>query len=81
MEVVYAKYDAYAAIGDGSFRSVRQGEHYPAGDPVVRANPGMFSPDPRYGMQWTGTPPPEMAEAPVEQATAGPGEKRTVRRG
>jgi hypothetical protein len=26
-------------------------------------------------------PPPEMAEPPVEQATAGPGEKRNVRRG
>ena len=81
MDVVYPKYDAFAAVGDGSYRTVRKGEHYPADDPVVLANPDVFTPDPRYGLQWTGAPPPEMADPPVEQATAAPGEKRNVRRG
>jgi hypothetical protein len=43
--------------------------------------PEAFSTDPRYGVQWSGTPPAELAEPPVEQATAGPGEKRATRRG
>lgn len=78
MNVVYVKYNAFVAP---CHRAVHVGEHYPADDPVVKAMPDAFSPDPRYGVQWTGPPPPEMAEAPVEQATAGPGEKRNVRRG
>ena len=82
MDVVYVKYDAFVAA---CHRAVRMGEHYPADDPVVKAMPDAFTADPRYGLQWTGAPPPEMAEAPaeepVEQATAGPGEKRNVRRG
>ena len=81
MEFVYPKYDAYVAVGDGSSRMVRVGEHWPADDPVVKARPDVFSPDPRYGAQWTGPPPPELADAPVEAATAAPGEKRNVRRG
>jgi hypothetical protein len=82
MDVVYVKYDANVPVGGGALRTVRKGEHWHADDPVVKAAPDAFSPDPRYGMQWTGTPPAELAEAPVEQATAGPGEKRaTARRG
>lgn len=78
MDVVYVKYDAWVAE---HHRAIRQGEHWPADDPVVKAMPAAFSPDPRYGVQWSGSPPAELAEAPVEQATAGPGEKRNVRRG
>jgi hypothetical protein len=79
MDVVYVKYDAYV---EAVHRAVRVGEHYPADDPAVKAMPGAFSPDPRYGVQWNGPPPPELAEPPVEQATSGPGEKRaSVRRG
>jgi hypothetical protein len=77
MDVVYVKYDAWVA---DLHRAIRQGEHWPADDPVVKAMPDAFSPDPRYGVQWSGPPPPELAEAPVEQATAGPGEKRTTAR-
>jgi len=78
MDVVYVKYDAWVAP---LHRAIHQGEHWPADDPVVKVMPEAFSPDPRYGVQWSGTPPPELADPPVEQATAAPGEKRNVRRG
>jgi hypothetical protein len=83
MQVVYVKVDsAVVTLPDGTPWTLMKGQHYPADDPVVRANPGMFSPDPRYGVTWTGPPPAELAEPPVEQATAGPGERRgAVRRG
>jgi len=83
MDAVYVKVDsAVVTLADGTPWTLMKGQHYPASDPVVRENPGMFSADPRYGVTWTGPPPPEMAEPPVEQATAGPGERRgAVRRG
>ena len=82
MDIVYATYSAYVQTPDGGGAGVGAGTHWPAGDPVVKAAPdGMFSPDPRFGLNWYGDPPPEMAEPPVEQATAAPGEKRAVRRG
>jgi hypothetical protein len=82
MQVVYVKVDsAVVTLPDGTPWTLVKGQHYPADDPVVKAEPGMFSADPRYGVTWTGTPPAEMAEPPVEQATAAPGEKRAVRRG
>jgi hypothetical protein len=82
MDVVYAKYDAVVTTADGAQVRVVFGEHRPAADPVVQARPDVFSADPRWGVQWYGEPPAELAEAPVEQATAAPGEKRAaVRRG
>jgi hypothetical protein len=82
MQIVYAKYSASVATPDGGQAVVQGGTHWRADDPLVKAAPaGMFSPDPRYGLNWYGPPPPEMAEPPVEQATAAPGEKRNVRRG
>jgi hypothetical protein len=80
MDVVYAKYSGQVETPDGGRHSVFGGQHWPADDPVVKANPAMFAPDARYGMSYS-TPPPEMAEPPVEQATAAPGEKRNTRRG
>ena len=80
MDVVYAMYSAQVAAPDGGRWNVQGGQHWPADDPVVKANPAMFSPDPRYGVTFSAAP-PELAEPPVEQATAGPGEKRNVRRG
>lgn len=80
MDVVYAKYSAQVETPDGGRHAVYGGQHWPADDPVVRANPAVFTPDARYGMAYS-TPPPEMAEPPVEQATAVPGEKRNTRRG
>jgi hypothetical protein len=82
MQVVYVSVDsAVVTLPDGTPWTLMKGQHYPADDPVVKANRDKFSADPRYGVTWTGEPPAEMAEPPVEQATAGPGEKRNVRRG
>jgi hypothetical protein len=88
MDVVYAIESAAMSTPDGGSVLVRKGTHWPADDPLVRANPQWFAPDPRYGLSWSGPVPPEMAEAPgqsrsapVEQVTAAPGEKRTTRRG
>jgi hypothetical protein len=58
--------------------TIRKGEHWPTTDPVVVARPDLFSSDARYGMSYS-VPPPEDAEGTVEQATAGPGERRNVR--
>ena len=81
MNVVYATYSAQVATPDGGRWNVQGGQHWPAGDPVVAAAPaGLFSPDPRYGVSFS-APPDELREAPVEQATAAPGEKRNTRRG
>jgi hypothetical protein len=81
MDVVFATETASLTSPDGSSVLVRKGTHWSADDPLVRAYPGVFAADPRYGLSWTGPPPPEMSEPPVEQATAAPGEKRNVRRG
>ncbi len=58
---------------------VQGGSHWPADDPVVKANPDLFSPDPRYGLAFSVEP--EGWDAPVEQVTRAPGERRTTRRG
>ena len=83
MDVVFVKVDSAAGtLPDGTPYALAKGQHYPADDPVVRTYPDLFTRDPRYGLQWTGTPPPEMADPPVEQATSAPGERRAaVRRG
>jgi hypothetical protein len=83
MDIVYATVSASVPLPDGGTAGVGAGTHWRADDPVVKAAPaGMFSPDPRYGLNWYGPPPPEMAEPPVEQATSAPGERRgAVRRG
>lgn len=82
MRVVYATGSTMVTTPDGGRHRVKAGEHWAADDPVVGAAPaGLFSDDPRVGVRWSGLPPAELAEGPVEQATAGPGEKRAVRRG
>jgi hypothetical protein len=80
MRVVYATGSAGFATSDGAFHTVRYGQHWPEDDPVVKAAPpGLFSPDPRYGLA-SSVPPAD--DPPVEQATAAPGERRAaVRRG
>ncbi len=81
---VYAVANATVQHPDGGMTiPVRKGQHWPAEDPIVAAHPDLFSADPRWGMQYTREPagygdPPY--EAPVEQATREPGEKRNVRR-
>lgn len=79
MDVVYARGTSVVTTPDGGRHTVQGGQHWPADDPVVRANPGLFSPDPRYGVSFS-VAPAELSEPPVEQATAAPGEKRATRR-
>jgi len=79
LEVVFARTSAQVETPDGGRHTVHAGQHWPASDPVVLAKPDLFSADPRYGVHYS-TPPAEMAEPPVEQATAAPGERRNVRR-
>jgi len=79
VNVVYAKYGGQVRTPDGGIWNVQGGQHWPADDPVVLADPSRFSPDARYGVSFSAAP-DELREAPVEQATAGPGEKRNTRR-
>jgi hypothetical protein len=86
VDVVYATATGRVGVGEaGGGGVVRKGTHWPADDPVVRQHPDMFSADPRYGLQFSEEPPGYRdglpGEAPVEQATAGPGERRNSRKG
>lgn len=76
MKAVFARETAVVSSPEGGQQLIRFGEHWPDDDPVVKANPSLFSDDPRYGM--TSSRP--LPEGPIEQVTAGPGEKRNVRR-
>jgi len=78
--IVYAKATTSVVTEDGAQQLVRHGSHWFADDPVVQANPSLFSSDPRFGLTWSGQTPAVMAEPPVEQATAEPGERRQTRR-
>ena len=86
LEVVYATTTTNIGTPDGGHHVVRMGEHWYVDDPVVQAAerlaPGLFTKDPRYGARFS-VPPREAGEAPIEQVTAGPGEKRSgqIRRG
>lgn len=78
MKIVYANATAQVGTANGPLL-VGKGTHWPDGDPVVRAHPELFSDDPRFGLVFTAEP--EGWDAPpVEQATAGPGERRNTRR-
>ncbi len=84
MNIVFALSTTTVAAGDGRHVIINQGEHWPASDPVVKAYPGLFIADPRYGLRIS-TPLKEdedagKPETPVEQATKAPGEKRPTRR-
>lgn len=80
MDVVYPVADAALTLKTGATFTVRRGQHWPVEDVVVKEHPDQFSADPRYGLAFS-SPPAELSEAPVEQATAAPGERRSVRRG
>ena len=57
---------------------IAEGDVFRDDDPVVLAHPSMFAADPPAKVvRYYGRRP----EAPVEQVTAGPGERRPVRRG
>jgi len=76
VNVVFATVTATVSLPDGSNAVVREGSHWPADDPVVRLQPSLFSTDPHHGISYS-TPPLE-DEAPLETATARPGEKRAA---
>ncbi len=77
MDVVYATTTTIVTL-DGAQHRVQKGTHWPAADPVVAAQPSIFSADPRWGLMYTREP--AGFDAPVEQATATPGERRVTRR-
>lgn len=77
MDIVYATSNAMVASPSGGQIRVMKGSHWPADDPIVLAQPSLFSTDARYGLNYSSTP--RGMDAPVEQATAAPGEKRARR--
>lgn len=79
MRVVYAKSSVILPLPAGYPIRILVGTHWRADDPIVVDHPDLFSDDPRNGLSQSG-PLPELDEAPIEQATAGPGERRTARR-
>jgi len=76
--VVYAMGTDFVPLPGGSRVRVQKGTHWPANDPAVLTRPELFSSDPRWGMQYTSEP--EGYDAPIETATATPGERRNTRR-
>lgn len=79
IKVVYANRQFQTTLPDGQVAMIPKGSHWPVDDEVVRKNPDCFSDDPRYGMLYSKEP--VGYDAPVESATAAPGERRSVRRG
>lgn len=80
MNVVYATTSAHVGGPDELMVFVNVGSHWPADDPVVRRNPGLFSTDPRFGLRTSVPLEDNPEEIVVEQATRAPGERRTTRR-
>jgi hypothetical protein len=78
IRVVYATTQKRIELPDGGFAVIPKGSHWPADDPIVQAHPDAFSDDPRWGMLYSTEP--AGYNAPVEQATAAPGELRMTRR-
>lgn len=81
MNIVFATANAVVGLPGGGQANIRAGSHWPADDPIVQAQPSLFSADARHGLNFS-TPPAEPADrqqAPVEQATAAPGERRNRR--
>lgn len=66
MKVVYA---TATVVTDQAL--IREGTHWPASDPLVLANPSLFSEDPRVGLQFTVEP------ALNEQVLEEPRQKRS----
>jgi hypothetical protein len=79
MKIVYATDTFPVQLPSGMSGMVPKGSHWSVDDPVVRAHPDWFSADPRYGLLYSVEP--DGYNAPVEEATAVPGERRNTRRG
>lgn len=81
MDVVYAQGSDQVLLKSGAVAQVRKGQHWPASDQVVKLRPELFTTDPRFGLVYTEAPPGHDGELNVvEEATANPGERRSVRR-
>lgn len=84
LKIVFANTTATVSVGPGNHVTVHEGEHWPANDPIVQAHPGLFTADARRGLRISRPLEEESdasePEAPIEQATKAPGEKRTTRR-
>jgi hypothetical protein len=78
MRIVFARETRQVPLPDGGFGVIHKGTHWPADDPIVAAHPEAFTTDARYGLNYSRQP--AGYDAPVEQTTAAPGEKRNVRR-
>lgn len=72
MDYVYASATTILAH-EGEKVRIYEGEVWAGSDPVVLANPSLFSAKPTKLRRTT-------PEAPVETATAAPGEKRSTRK-
>lgn len=79
MDVVYASTTAHVTGENGARIVIQKGSHWPANDPIVRAQPSLFSADARYGLAYS-VEPAGWDDPPAETATAAPGERRSVRR-
>ena len=78
MDLVCATQTAHVTTSTGQSVIVREGGFWRVNDPIVRDYPHLFSEDVR---PYVSTSEPLPVDAPVEQATAAPGEKRaTVRK-
>lgn len=74
MSYVYANCEAVVYEGGLRVQLVAD-QIWAADDPIVKARPDLFSKEPRKVNRTTAT-----TAAPVESASAAPGEKRTTRR-
>jgi hypothetical protein len=76
IRVVYATTTKPVQLAVGTSGVIQKGSHWPADDPIVLAHPEVFSDDPRWGMNYSVEP--AGYDAPIEQTTAAPGERRNV---
>ncbi len=81
IEIVFAKGVEKVPLRSGQIANVVTGQHWPVSDPVVKARPDLFTTDTRYGLMYSEAPPGyDGGLSEVEEATANPGERRSVRR-
>lgn len=78
MDVVFAMGSGHVGGPDGLMVMVRKGTHWLASDPLVVANPAVFSTDPRWGLCSTVPFPTDADLAPTPPAEPlAPARRRT----
>ena len=77
MSIVVALTDSMVGNGTRQPVVVRRGEAWDAADPIVKANPSLFSADATRART---TVPRTSKNRPVESSTRAPGEKSRARR-